>query len=119
MIWPIVKERLRLSDDTLQPLIETYINEIGNRIMHYCGISDIPTALHFTWASMVIDALRVEQATVGEVAAATATSESIKIGDTSSSPGKSEGVTSTSKGVIDSIVLNYRVDLNRYRKLVW
>ncbi|RAP29151.1 hypothetical protein C2W64_04098 [Brevibacillus laterosporus] len=68
---------------------------------------------------MVIDALRIDQATLNEVAATTAGSESIKIGDTSISPGKSDGVTSTSKEVIESVVLNYRVDLNRYRKLVW
>ncbi len=110
---------MNLSNDNLDLLIKSYIHEIEKRILHYCHISEVPEALQFVWASMVIDALRIEQATVSEVDAATAISESIKIGDTSNSPGKSEGVTSTSKNVIESVVLNYRVDLNRYRKLVW
>ncbi|MBG9788538.1 DNA-packaging protein [Brevibacillus laterosporus] len=115
----LVKLRMGLAKDNLDLLIKSYIHEIEKRILHYCHISEVPEALQFVWASMVIDALRIEQATVSEVDAATAISESIKIGDTSSSPGKSEGVTSTSKNVIESVVLNYRVDLNRYRKLVW
>ncbi|AYB39974.1 phage head-tail connector protein [Brevibacillus laterosporus] len=118
-VLALVKLRMGLAKDDLDLLIKSYIHEIEKRILHYCHISEVPEALQFVWASMVIDVLRIEQATVSEVAAATPTSESIKIGDTSTSPGKSEGVTSTSKGVIDSVVLNYRVDLNRYRKLVW
>ncbi|ATO50141.1 DNA-packaging protein [Brevibacillus laterosporus] len=118
-VLALIKLRMNLSNDNLDLLIKSYIHEIEKRILHYCHISEVPEALQFVWASMVIDALRIEQATVSEVDAATAISESIKIGDTSNSPGKSEGVTSTSKNVIESVVLNYRVDLNRYRKLVW
>nr|WP_113756537.1 DNA-packaging protein [Brevibacillus laterosporus] len=118
-VLALVKLRMGLVNDSLDLLINSFIYEIERRILHYCNIAEIPEALQFVWSSMVIDALRIDQATLNEVAATTAGSESIKIGDTSISPGKSDGVTSTSKEVIESVVLNYRVDLNRYRKLVW
>ncbi|WP_143801932.1 phage head-tail connector protein [Paenibacillus thiaminolyticus] len=118
-IWPIVKSRLGLSDDAHKELIGTYIDEIGNRIKHYCNISSIPEALKFVWASMVIDVCRVELAHIDEIDDTSDRGESIKVGDTSSAPASSSGVTNTSKTIIDSVALNYRLDLNRYRKLRW
>ncbi|NGP59990.1 phage head-tail connector protein [Paenibacillus thiaminolyticus] len=120
-IWPIVKSRLGLSDDTHKDLIGTYIDEIGHRIKHYCNISAIPEGLKFTWASMAMDAVRVELPNVDEIADTAGGESSVKIGDTQVSGGSGSGgeVSNTSKSVIDSVVLNYRVDLNRYRKLRW
>lgn len=118
-IWNIVKLRLGLQDNTLQPLIETYIDEIENRILHYCGISKVPEKLKFTWASMVIDAVRVDLPHVAEISDTVGGGENVKIGDTSVSPANSSGVSNVSKLIIDQVVLNYAVDLNRYRKMRW
>lgn len=118
-VLAIVKTRLRIPEDNHDDLINSYITEIGNRIKHYCNISEVPATFEGTWASMVIDALKVEQSTVEAIADNIDSGESIKIGDTSVAPAKSEGITSTSKKAIDEVVLNYRVDLNRYRKLRW
>lgn len=114
----IVKLRLGF-DDAQDNLINSYIDEIGERIKHYCNISEIPEALNHTWASMTIDALRVEQPNLEGIEETSADGESIKIGDTSVSPASVQGVTNASKSVIDQVVLNYRVDLYRYRKLRW
>lgn len=118
-IWPIVKARLGLSDDIHKELVGTYINELGFRIKHYCNISAIPEALKFVWASMVIDVCRIELSHIDEIDDTSDRGESIKVGDTSSAPATSSGLTNTSKTVIDSVVTNYRVDLNRYRRLGW
>ncbi|EJW14727.1 hypothetical protein [Paenibacillus alvei] len=118
-IWAIVKSRLDLPDDSKMDLIGTYIEEIGNRIKHYCAISTIPEALKFVWASMVIDVCRIELSHIDEIDDTSDRGESIKVGDTSSAPATSSGVTNTSKKVIDSVVTNYRIDLNRYRRLRW
>lgn len=115
----LVKQRLRLSNDELDDLILSYVDEIGNRIMHYCNIRRIPNELNFTWSSMVIDALKIEQTTIDEIADSIDDVQNIRIGDTSVSPAKSEGVMSTSKRAINDVVLNYKTDLNRYRKLRW
>lgn len=121
-VLEIVKLRLQLEDDKLDALISSYIKEIGRRILHYCNIRSIPDALIYVWASMVMDAVRVELSAIDEIADSTDSGVSIKIGDTSSgSAGGSSGggVSSTSKSVIDEVVLNYRVDLNHYRRLKW
>lgn len=118
-IWPIVKLRLQLADDTLQPLIESYIEEIGNRILHYCNVASMPNGLKFVWASMVIDAVRVDLPNVDEIAQTASDDGTVKIGDTSVGAGQSSGISNMSKNAINSVVLNYRIDLNRYRKLRW
>ena len=120
-IWAVIKLRLRLANDDLQPLILSYIEELELRILHYCGIGTVPDGLKFVWASMAIDAVRIDLPNVGEIADTVGGAESVKIGDTQVSPARSSGgdISNTSKSVIDSVVLNYKVDLNRYRKLRW
>ncbi|WP_374713096.1 phage head-tail connector protein [Symbiobacterium terraclitae] len=115
----LVKARLRLTDDSLDTLIESYVDEIEQRILHYCNLTQVPAGLRWTWASMVIDALRIEQSSVEEIDETADRGASVRVGDTSVSPSSAGGVTNTGKSVIDQVVLNYRVDLNRYRKLRW
>lgn len=117
-IWPVVKLRLGL-DDGQKDLVETYIDEIGRRILHYCNLSEIPAGLKMTWSSMVIDALRIEQPNMDGIEETTVGGESVKIGDTSVSPASGSTLTNATKSVIDQVVLNYRVDLHRFRKLRW
>lgn len=118
-IWLVVKLRLRLSNEDLQPLILSYIEEIEQRILHYCGISSVPDGLKFVWASMVIDAVRIDLPNVDEISDTVGGAESVKVGDIQVSPGRGDGVSNTSKSTIDQVVLNYKIDLNRYRKLRW
>lgn len=119
-IWPIVKLRLGLVDESLKPLIETYIEEIGNRILHYCSIKDVPEGLKFVWVSMVIDLIRLDLPNIDEISDTVGGGEKISIGDTSVSPaGASSGNSNLAKSVVDKVVTNYHIDLNRYRKLRW
>lgn len=120
-VWEIIKLRLTLQDDTLKPLIDTYISEIERRIKHYCNISKLPDDLLHVWSSMVIDAVRVELPNVEEIEDTVGgQSNSIKVGDTSVSAGGGGNViTNTAKTVIDKVVLEYRHDLNHYRKMRW
>ncbi|WP_213528715.1 phage head-tail connector protein [Paenibacillus cisolokensis] len=113
-----VKLRLGL-DDSHDELIDSYVQEIGQRILHYTNLAEIPAELEHTWASMVIDALRIEQPNMPGIAETTGAGESVTIGDTSSAPARPAGLTNTAKSAIDTVVLNYRVDLNRNRKLRW
>lgn len=116
----IIKLRLQISDDKLDALIDSYIRELGRRIQHFCSIEEVPDMLTDTWASMTMDALRVEIPNVDAINESAGGADNVKIGDTSVSPvSSSSGLSNTTKSVIDSVVLNYRIDLVRYRKLRW
>lgn len=115
-----VKLRLQLTGITLDALINSYVREIGRRIQHFCNVEEIPDMLTDTWASMVMDAVRVELPNVDEINESAGGVDNVKIGDTSITPtGSSSGLSNTAKSMIDEVVLNYRIDLIRYRKLRW
>jgi len=113
-----IKLRLGL-DDSHDALIDFYVQEIGQRILHYTNLSEIPPGLEPVWVSMTIDALRIEQPNLPGIAETNGPGEEIRVGDTSTAPARPAGLTNTAKSVIDEVVLNYRVDLNRYRRLRW
>ncbi|MGG1597618.1 phage head-tail connector protein [Paenibacillus naphthalenovorans] len=118
-VLQIVKQRLGLGDDTQDDLIGSYVTEIGRRILHYCNLVKVPDEVQYTWAAMTIDALRIEQPNLPGIVETSAAGEQIKVGDTSTAPARPAGLTNATKSVIDAVVMNYRVDLNRYRKLRW
>jgi len=105
--------------ETSKALVMSYVDEMGNRIKHYCNITAVPQQLEGVWASMVMDALRVEQASRDEIADTITDNESVKIGDISVGPARGSEVSSSSKGIINSLVLNYSKDLNHYRRHRW
>jgi hypothetical protein len=115
-VLTIVEARLKIQTTENDAVISSYVDEIKQRILHYCNTSEVPEGLKFVWASMVIDALKTEQQSIPEVAAASGGTVELKIGDTATkeAPGKA-----AAKSAIDAVVLNYLVDLNRYRKLRW
>lgn len=117
-VLSLVKLRLGLTDEW-DALVDSFVQEIGQRILHYCNVTEIPVELESTWSSMVIDALRIEQPKLPGIAETSGAGEEITVGDTSSKPAQGSGLTNTAKSAIDQVVLNYRIDLNRYRKLRW
>lgn len=118
--WTIVKMRLGLSDDALQPLISTYIVEIENRIKHYCNIRVLPDTLLHVWASMVVDAVRVDLPNVDEIVDTVGgQGGSVNVGDTSSGGSSGSGFSNTTKSAIDKVVFDYRADLRHYRRMTW
>lgn len=117
-----VKLRLGLTNDSQDALISSYITEIGLRIKHYCNISTIPDDLIFVWASMTMDAVRVDLPNVDEISDSVGGGgANVKVGDTSVSGGSGSGggLSNTAKSAIDQVVFNYRVDLHRYRRMRW
>lgn len=121
-VWTIVKGRLQLTDDKLQSLFESYIAEIEYRIKHYCNIRTVPDDLLYVWASMVVDAVRVDLPNVDEVYDTIGGQVgNVKVGDTSvtTDSDSGSGLSNTSKSVIDQVVFDYRSDLRRYRRMRW
>ncbi|GKU79863.1 DNA-packaging protein [Paenibacillus sp. L3-i20] len=118
-VLEIVDRRLGLKDAEHHSSILSYVDEIGYRIMHYCGLDNVPDGLKYVWASMTIDVVRIELPHISEIADTVGDGAvNISVGDTSSG-GSGRGITNTSKASIEDVVTNYRVDLNRYRKMRW
>lgn len=118
-VLSIVKTRLGLTDDSEDELINSYIEEIGNRIKHYCNIDEIPENLKYVWASIVQHLVfYVQRGYKGETGGSIST---IKIGDTQTTMNQPNKLISPSisNKMIDEIILNFKADLDRYRKLRW
>lgn len=120
-VWPIVKARLGLTDDAHKTLAELYIAEVGQRIRHYINQQRIPDGLLLTWAAMVSAALAEDQGELLYPPPAPVEVQEVKIGDTSVKPSAVTPAAPPKPNVslLDKVVLDYRVDLNHYRKLRW
>lgn len=119
-VLAIIKRRLKIDEDTLDPEFKDYINQVGNKIKAYCNIRTIPEALIYVWASMVIDFLRIDMPNADFIKGVTDSSatSSFTIGKFSkSNGGGSSGVTNSNKATLNDIVLDYRTELNEYTRL--
>lgn len=116
-------------NDTPPDLLELYIDEIEQAVINYCMIPEVPDALRFTVANMTIDLLKyqdevnkpsaemnIEDIDLSDVSG-------IKVGDTSIDIGESrrdnvrKAKLNSHVNNLDDIVMNYRSQLNRFRRL--
>lgn len=111
----------KLNNDELP--YQLAVEEVEQAIKNYCNIDKIPEELKFVVANMAVDLVRYEQAAKDGLEEISLTDvSSIKIGDTSINLGKS----STSDSVhnrrianVNKVVLNYKEQLHRFRRMVW
>lgn len=117
--------------------MEVAVGEVGQVIKNYCNVEIVPEELYYTWANMAIDlvsyANQVNACTkvspgsgTGQDSIDSADVSALKIGDTqvtleggSSSTNVRAKALSSHKPLLDDIVMNYRGQLNQFRKLVW
>lgn len=108
------------------------IEEVENVIKNYCNINTVPSELKFTWANMAIDLLRYQHEanllpdsdnSLDSVAAGNISS--LKIGDTSINLGNEDSLSVRTIAMkshspnLDNLVMNYKSQLQRFRKMVW
>lgn len=108
----IVKTRLGITDEVSDGLIDSYADELEQRILHYCNIEEVPVGLKFVWASMTVELFAARHPTAPAVVALFGKTIEISAGDTTTK-------TTINKGRIDAIVTSYASDLDHYRKLRW
>lgn len=115
--------------------VQLAIDEIGLVIRNHCNIeetSPIPEALSFTLANMAVDLLKYTYESNRVDAGASGTAEvdsseisSLKIGDTQINLGGSGSASQRSRALrshsaaLDQITMNYREQLNKFRRMVW
>lgn len=115
-----IKLRLGITGSEHDGLIESYLNQVKAKVLAYCNLREVPDALNYVVVSMTVDLLRVEGTGVITDVAGINEKEVAEIqrGDYRIRYGQGgTEVTSRSKKVLDELVLEYRHELNRYRRV--
>ena len=102
---------IELTDTTKDFLLEFTLEDTEQIIKDYCNIKEIPIELNNTVLKMAIDLYRNEN--LGEEDSSLGSISSITEGDTSIS------YRSSATEFKDSLIEDYKAQLNRYRRLVW
>nr|DAY60316.1 MAG TPA: Head Tail Connector Protein [Caudoviricetes sp.] len=92
--------------------LQYILDDVEVRVLDYCHIEELPTGLKSTCYRMAIDLYRNEN--IGQEERDTVVT-SLSEGNTSTSFKAKE----QDKAYLESILKDYRLQLNRYRKLVW
>lgn len=106
-----LKGLLGVTEEGQGSALEFALKDAEETVKNYCNLAELPKGLEHTVLRMAMDIYRNEQ--FGEGAAPVAV-KSISEGDTSVSFGAAE-----SPGYAQSLLKNYRKQLNRYRKVVF
>lgn len=88
-------------------LIDYAVHLVGQQVLNYCHITDIPDGLVYTVADMVIKYINHQQSNDSP----TANVKSVTMGDTSYTFSSD-----STAGDVNDLIMLYRSDLNRYRK---
>lgn len=100
-----------LDDNTKDSILLFIMNDIEETVLNYCNLEEMPKGLINTAYRMSIDLYRNEN--LGDEMVPLGSITSISEGDTSVS------YKSNTAEFKDTLLKNYRTQLNRYRKLVW
>ena len=128
----IVKNILKDPDIPEQD-IQLSIAEVEQAIKNYCHVPTVPQQLNFVWARMVVDLIRYDTAVNIEASSDAPdlgletnwniSVGSINMGDTSVKAGELDYSSPKYKALnshtadLDSIVLNYKNQLNSFRRI--
>lgn len=128
----IVKNILKDPDIPEQD-IQLSIAEVEQAIKNYCHVPNVPSQLNFVWARMVVDLIRYDTAVNMEASSDAPdlgletnwniSVGSINMGDTSVKAGELDYSSPKYKALnshtadLDSIVLNYKNQLNSFRRI--
>lgn len=118
------QKKVTVTDDDILACLQ----EVEQAIKNYCHIPEVPVALKYTWCNMSVDLLLYQHevnTTPNDVLEAFDPSDvsTIKVGDTSISLGDKYRNNARSRTLqshnsnLDDIVLNYRAQLNNFRRL--
>lgn len=106
-----LKELLGISDSSKDGLLLFAMMTTKDVICNFCNIEEIPNGLMSTAYRMAMDVFRRES--LGTQTAETVTS--ITVGDTSTTFGSTQASTDYS----DSLLKDYKMQLRRYRRVVF
>lgn len=106
-----LKDMLGIKDKDKDIILQFVLGDVKQIVKDYCHIKEIPKELNTTVLKMAIDMYRNEN--LGEEESSLGSISSITEGDTSIS------YRSNAAEFKDSLLNDYKAQLNKYRKLVW
>lgn len=135
MVKQIVKTKLGV-DSPSDALLDINIDEIEQAILNYCNIDVVPKQLMYTFANMVCDINTYDSQVVKDNTPATEESEgdieipssginSVRVGNTTVTFGSGSDTSVRNRALrsheadLDSLILNYKAQLNKFRRMVW
>lgn len=135
MVKQIVKTKLGV-DSPSDALLDINIDEIEQAILNYCNIDIVPKQLMYTFANMVCDINTYDSQVVKDNTPATEESEgdieipasginSVRVGNTTVTFGSGSDTSVRNRALrsheadLDSLILNYKAQLNKFRRMVW
>lgn len=107
-----LKQLLGIEDELQDIQLKFIISDVEEIITNYCNIEEVPKGLLNTSYRMSVDLYRNEN--LGHEESALGSVSSISEGDTSTSFKQS-----VDDNFKDTLLKNYKPQLNRYRRLVW
>lgn len=102
---------LDLKDTSNNGTLNFIIDDIKEIILNYCNVEEIPKGLMNTAYRMAIDAYRNEN--IGQEENSLGSVSSINEGDTT------VNYRSSAAEFKDSLIKDYKIQLNQYRKIRW
>ena len=106
-----LKLLLGITEDSKDIILQFIIADVEESIMNFCNIEEVSEGLYMTAYRMAIDLYRNEN--LGDESNPLGSISSISEGDTSTS------FRSNATEFKDSLLKDYKKQLNKYRKLVW
>lgn len=106
-----LKSLLGITDSLKDSLVQFVMEDVEEVIKNYCNITEIPEGLTQTSYRMAMDLYKNEN--LGDEGIALGSISSISEGSTSTS------FRSSASEFKDSLLKDYKSQLNKYRKLVW
>ena len=103
---------IEITDTSKDVQLNFIISDVEETITNYCNVEEVPSGILNTSYRMAIDLYRNEN--LGHEESALGSVSSISAGDTSTS--FKQSVDDSFK---DTLLKNYKPQLDRYRKLVW
>lgn len=107
-----VKMRLGIDpgEEKYDGLVQSFINQVQEKVKGYCNIEELPPGLNYTIVSMTVEILRGEAFALMPDAPGVAEKNvsSVQRGDTSINYEKTK---------LDEVVFAYEKELKRYRKV--
>ena len=137
LIADIVKTQLGV-DTPSEPLLNLTIDEVEQEIKNFCNIKEVPQELTYTFANIVVDLFRDRQEFINvtkkpvegeeeddDITINEGNMNSIRVGDTTITFGSGSDTMVYNKNMrshqanLDDVILNYKAQLKKFRRMVW